>query len=222
MPISFACPHCSRKYQVADTMAGKAVKCQSCDKVVHVPSAQQTAPITFSCQSCGKQYQVAAGMAGKQAKCQSCQAIMQVPASNAAAGAGGLGAGGGLNSLFDEVTENDLARWQPASAPLQETTYSPHTTSPSAGGQKSGPKPKNYLMESVLCFLFCGGVLAIPAIIAATQVDSKYKAGDYEGAVAASNSAKKRCLTVVILWPILSLIGIVVGLAMGILGAVAS
>lgn len=49
-------------------------------------------------------------MAGKQAKCQSCQAIMQVPASNAAAGAGALG--GGLDSLFDEVTENDVARWQ--------------------------------------------------------------------------------------------------------------
>ena len=207
MPITFACPHCKRNYQVADEMAGKAVKCQSCQNAIHVPAGasaaapqmQKAAPITFNCQSCGRQYQVAAGMAGKQAKCQSCQAVMQVPPSNAAASE--AASGGSLNSLFDEVTETDLSRWQGSPQSDGGATYSPHSSdlsaaSPSGGPKpkKGGPKPKNYFVESILLFLFMGGVFAIPAIIAASKVDSLYGSGDYRGAVEASKNAKKWCI----------------------------
>jgi interferon-induced transmembrane protein len=49
---------------------------------------------------------------------------------------------------------------------------------------------KTWLMESILALLFCGGVLAIPAIVFAAQVDGHLRRGDYAGAVQASNNAK--------------------------------
>ena len=62
----------------------------------------------------------------------------------------------------------------------------------------SGPMPpgsvKSYLVESILLLLFCGGIFAIPAIVYAAQVSGKLSMGDYQGAVAASENAKKWCL----------------------------
>ena len=55
-------------------------------------------------------------------------------------------------------------------------------------------KPKNYLVESILLFCCCGGVFAIPAIIYAAQVDSKYNAGDHQAAWENSANAKKWCI----------------------------
>jgi hypothetical protein len=49
---------------------------------------------------------------------------------------------------------------------------------------------KNYLLESILSLVFCGGLIAIPAIVYASQVDGKLAQGDYHGAVEASNNAK--------------------------------
>jgi hypothetical protein len=56
---------------------------------------------------------------------------------------------------------------------------------------------KNYLVESILCLVCCAGILAIPAIIYAAQVNGKLAAGDYQGAVEASNNAKKWCIIAV-------------------------
>ncbi len=47
----------------------------------------------------------------------------------------------------------------------------------------------NYLVHSILATLFCCQ-LAIIGIIFAAQVDGKLAAGDYAGAVEASNQAK--------------------------------
>lgn len=49
---------------------------------------------------------------------------------------------------------------------------------------------KNWLLESILALIFCGGVLAIPAIVFAAQVDGHLRQGNYQAAVEASNSAK--------------------------------
>ena len=50
---------------------------------------------------------------------------------------------------------------------------------------------KNYLIESILVLICCGGgVFAIPAIIFAAQVDGFLRQGDYYGAVDASNKAR--------------------------------
>ena len=53
---------------------------------------------------------------------------------------------------------------------------------------------KNYLVESILLLICCSGIFAIPAIIYAAQVNGKLQAGDYQGAVQASNSAKTWCI----------------------------
>jgi hypothetical protein len=41
MPIKMACPTCQRPYTMADTMAGKMVKCKGCDKPFRVDAASQ-------------------------------------------------------------------------------------------------------------------------------------------------------------------------------------
>ena len=52
------------------------------------------------------------------------------------------------------------------------------------------PLPPNHLVMAILTTIFCCWPLGIPAIIFATQVNSKYIAGDYAGAAAASGNAK--------------------------------
>lgn len=52
-------------------------------------------------------------------------------------------------------------------------------------------KPKNWLVESILVLLFCCWPLAIPAIINAANVDSRFNSGDYDGAQDASDKARK-------------------------------
>ena len=71
----------------------------------------------------------------------------------------------------------------------------------------SRPKPKNYLLESILLLFCCAGLFAIPAIIYAMQVDAKYNAGDYEAAEGSSSKAKMWCI-----------IALCIGLVCGALG----
>ena len=56
-------------------------------------------------------------------------------------------------------------------------------------------KPDNYLVISIVATVLglcscIGLILGIIAIVFATQVDSKYSMGDYDGAQKASNNAK--------------------------------
>ena len=52
-------------------------------------------------------------------------------------------------------------------------------------------QPKNYLIESILVTMCCCQPFGIVGIVFASQVNSKYAAGDYLGAQQASNDAKK-------------------------------
>jgi hypothetical protein len=73
-------------------------------------------------------------------------------------------------------------------------------------------KPKNYLVQSILVTLFCCLPFGVVAIVYSAQVDSKYRAGDYAGALHASKRAS--------MWGWISFgIGIVVGVCYGIIGA---
>ena len=47
-------------------------------------------------------------------------------------------------------------------------------------------QPKNYLVESILVTIFCCQPFGIAGIVFASQVNSKYANGDYEGALKAS------------------------------------
>ena len=51
--------------------------------------------------------------------------------------------------------------------------------------------PKNYLVESILVTIFCCLPFGIAGIVFASQVNTKYDAGDFEGAEIASQNAKK-------------------------------
>lgn len=53
------------------------------------------------------------------------------------------------------------------------------------------PKPKNWLVESILATLFCCLPFGIAGIVFAVQVNSKYQSGDYAGALQASKEAGK-------------------------------
>ena len=52
-------------------------------------------------------------------------------------------------------------------------------------------QPKNYLVESILVTLCCCQPLGIVGIVFASQVNTKFTAGDFIGAEQASKDAKK-------------------------------
>ena len=57
--------------------------------------------------------------------------------------------------------------------------------------EQSQVKPKNWLVESILVTIFCCLPFGIAGIVFATQVNSKFDAGDFEGALKASKDAGK-------------------------------
>ena len=58
------------------------------------------------------------------------------------------------------------------------------------GANNNAPCPQNYLVLAIISTVCCCLPLGIVAIIFAAQVNSKYEAGDYQGAMDASNKAK--------------------------------
>jgi len=105
-----------------------------------------------------------------------------------------------------------LKNWTPASQldELNELLASAKTQANmvSAEGPLDAPAPskmpKNYLIESILTTIFCCLPLGIVGIINAAKVESAWNAGDVNGAIYASQQAKK--------WTTYSLIsGVVVG-----------
>jgi hypothetical protein len=79
---------------------------------------------------------------------------------------------------------------------------------PMPGGIGGAP-PKNWLVESILVTIFCCLPFGIVGIINAASVNTKYAAGDYAGAQAASANAGK--------W---TKIGLFSGLALGVIYAI--
>lgn len=51
--------------------------------------------------------------------------------------------------------------------------------------------PKNWLAESILVTIFCCLPFGIVGIVNASQVNSRFASGDYEGALSASREAGK-------------------------------
>ena len=52
-------------------------------------------------------------------------------------------------------------------------------------------RPKNWLVESILVTIFCCLPFGVAGIVFAAQVNSKYDAGDYDGAVKSSKEAAR-------------------------------
>jgi len=86
---------------------------------------------------------------------------------------------------------------------------------PSGGyGQPGGQPPQNYLVWTIVSLICCGGLVAIPAIVFASQVNSKWAMGDYAGAEESSRKAKMWLIIAVCVGVAYSLIiGIIYGVA---------
>ena len=84
----------------------------------------------------------------------------------------------------------------PPSGPPSPFSDAPNPYAPPTMGQSPMPPGtvKNWLVESILALVCCCWPVAIVAIVNAVQVNSKLAAGDYQGAVEASNNAKKWCV----------------------------
>ncbi|HPF10093.1 MAG TPA: CD225/dispanin family protein [Flavobacteriaceae bacterium] len=78
------------------------------------------------------------------------------------------------------------------------------------------PKPKNYLVESILVTIFCCLVFGIIGIVNASKVNSEYAAGNYEGALKASQDAKKWTMWGFIVGAAILLIYVILYFVMGV------
>ena len=58
-------------------------------------------------------------------------------------------------------------------------------------GGMPGPMVPNYLVQAILCTLFCCLPAGIVSIVYAAQVNSKLAVGDRAGAIQSSENAKK-------------------------------
>lgn len=86
-----------------------------------------------------------------------------------------------------------------------------------AGPGYGGPPPNNWLIPSILTFLCCGVFAVIPIIFAA-QVNSKWSAGDYEGARTYANRAKTISIIFYVIGAIMAVIWITTVVA-GVIGS---
>ena len=66
---------------------------------------------------------------------------------------------------------------------MDQTTQQPSIVPP--------VRPKNWLVESILVTIFCCLPFGVAGIVFAAQVNSKYDAGDYDGASKASADAAR-------------------------------
>jgi hypothetical protein len=86
MSIPVAC-QCGKRFRVKPELAGKRVKCPSCQSPLQIPSAAAPAspspPIAVTCE-CGQRFRAPAHLAGKRVKCSVCQQPISVPDPQAA------------------------------------------------------------------------------------------------------------------------------------------
>ncbi|MEV7802424.1 CD225/dispanin family protein [Microbispora sp. NPDC088329] len=81
--------------------------------------------------------------------------------------------------------------------------------------QPGGAPPNNHLVMAIVSTILCCLPLGVVSIVYATQVNSKWMAGDYQGAVASSESAKKwwmaSLITGIVIWVLYILFFVVLG-----------
>lgn len=82
--------------------------------------------------------------------------------------------------------------------------------------------PSNYLVFAILTTIFCCQVFGIVSIVYAAQVNSRWYAGDYEGAIIASRNAKTWAwvafgsgLVIAFIGILMALLGVFAGIGTG-------
>jgi phage FluMu protein Com len=137
-------------------------------------------PIDFRCSQCGKLLRVADGAVGRQATCPECGALTTVPRPQSA----------GASPFGPSPTGPPPPQENPYQSP--EQTAFPAIDRGYRSALRYG-QVRNYLVEAILCTLFCCLPFGVVAIVFAAQVNGKLAAGDYQGAVEASRTARTWC-----------------------------
>jgi hypothetical protein len=88
--------------------------------------------------------------------------------------------------------------------------------------QQPQTPPPNYLVFAILTTIFCCQILGIVSIIYAAQVNSKWTAGDIQGALDSSKNDKLWAwiafgsgLLIIVVVTLLTVFGVIAGLALG-------
>jgi hypothetical protein len=84
-------------------------------------------------------------------------------------------------------------------------------------GNNNGPAPKTWLAESIIVTILCCQIFGIIAIIYSSQVESKHRVGDIQGALDSSRKAKNWVIAAVAT----GLVVVILAFFFGVLGAIA-
>lgn len=129
-------------------------------------------------------------------------------------------------SQIDMVWRDGMTDWLPVAkipelsippaatlrAPAQASPYQPPAVQQAS--YSPGINIPNYLWQSIVVTIFCCWPFGIPAIVYAAKVDGLRAAGNIQGAMAASASAKTWCLVAAGTWLVLIVLWLVfVGVA---------
>ncbi|GLW97365.1 CD225/dispanin family protein [Microtetraspora sp. NBRC 16547] len=91
---------------------------------------------------------------------------------------------------------------------------------PPPGGYGGAPTPpNNHLVMAIITTVLCCLPLGVVSIVFATQVNSKWAMGDFQGAMAASESAKKWWIASMITAAVLLVLYIVLVVVLGVFSA---
>jgi hypothetical protein len=99
--------------------------------------------------------------------------------------------------------------------PMANPYEAPQAMSGFPVGTPPGADVPTYLVQSILVMLFCCQPFGIVAVVFAAIASGKLSSGDYHGALAASNNARKWCTIAFFLGIVPVLIGIVMALSGG-------
>jgi hypothetical protein len=149
----------------------------------HPPNSMNE--IKFSCSQCGQHILCDPLWSGSEINCPACQQTVVVPPPAPPAPP--------IAELMP--TTPPTAGASPLSAPARKVSAPPPPQPVAAvpgrnAGFGAASRPKTYLMEAIVATLLCCIPFGIVAIVYAAQVDSKFSAGDYQGAQKAAHSAK--------------------------------
>ena len=88
--------------------------------------------------------------------------------------------------------------------------------------QQPQTPPPNYLVFAILTTIFCCQILGIVSIVFAAQVNSKWNAGDFQGALNASKNAKLWAwvafasgLIIILAFTLLAVFGVLASIGLG-------
>jgi hypothetical protein len=88
--------------------------------------------------------------------------------------------------------------------------------------QQPQSPPPNYLVFAILVTIFCCQIFGIVSIIFAAMVNSKWVAGDFDGALSASKNAKLWAwvafasgIATILFFAMLSALGVIVAIGLG-------